>query len=418
MTPRKIILLAGAGLTLALTAVFSTSLFETNLTGYMQVKQAAVSGDLSCRLEGGTYPQMFGDIHTYKEASTFYFGLDDPAHDDVKTVPLTTTFADGAKSKVSGSVRVLLPQNCEQLVHIHRKFKSMNGVMTRLVLPALRKVAFQTGPHMTSAESYSERRGEFASLLEDQLLNGIIEVDKVAKTHVDPITGKEEEIFVLQKRPCVDASKDDCIGGFERKAGVFNEFDISLTNFEVADISYTDSVLKQIEAQRTARMDIITQEAEAQKAEARAKKAKSEAQALIEETRAKEEVAKTQRTVKAEADKVEATLQAEKLRDVAKLEKEAAEFTKKKEILLGEGEAARKRLVMQADGALEKKLEALQSIHQSWAQAYSNRKVPATVFGGGGNGNAVAGSDTDVQNFMRLMNMQAVKQLSVDVNTK
>lgn len=416
LSPKKVAILVLAGVTVLVTSLLSSSLFETNMAGYMQVKQAAVTGDLSCRIEPGTYGQWFGDIHTYKEASTFYFGLDDPADDGLVTKPLTTTFADGAKSTVAGSVRVLLPRDCESLKLIHRKFKSMDGVMSRLVLPALRKVAFQTGPHMTSAESYSERRGEFANLLEDQLLNGIVKVDNVETTATDPITGKEQTVLKLRKRTCDTPNGKTCVGNYERDPGVFSEFHIDLTNFEVADIEYTKTVLDQIEAQRTARMDIITQEAEAQKAEARAKKAASEAEAAIAETRAKEEVQKTQRIVQAEADKAEATLQAEKVRDVARLEKEAAEFEKKRQILLGEGEATRKRLVMQADGALEKKLQALIEINAKYADALSKAQpgalVPYMQLGSSGEGGGNA------RDLIQLLTAQTAKQLSADTTVK
>jgi len=78
---------------------------------------------------------------------------------------------------------------------------------------------------------------------------------------------------------------------------------------------------------------------------------------------------------------------AEQQRDVAKLEKEAATFTKQKDILLGEGEAARKKLVMQADGALTQKLKAWIEVNKSYASAmgsYQGDWVPKTQFNGTG----------------------------------
>ena len=161
-------------------------------------------------------------------------------------------------------------------------------------------------------------------------------------------------------------------------------------------------------------MDIITQEAEAKQAEARAKKAKSEAEAAIEETRAKEEVAKTEKIVKAEAEKAEAVLQAEKVKAVAKLEKEAAEFEKQKQVLLGEGEATRKRLVMQADGALEKKLEAWVKAQQFYADALGKAQpgalVPSLQMG--------AANGSSAQNFIDLFTAKAARDLSLDLKVK
>lgn len=416
ISPTKAFVGVVAVVGLIVMGLFSTSLLETNQAGYVQVKQAAVTGTLSVRTEPGTYAQLFGDIHTYPEASTFHFTADTDSGEK-RDQSLPTQFNDGAKAKVSGSVRVLLPNSDpDAMVKIHRKFKSDYGVTTRLVLPALRKALFASGPHMTAAESYAERRNEFAALVEDQLLYGTIATQKEANIVKDEITGEEKTVYTLHRIKCTEGDK--CVNGFEREQqSVFHEFGINLTNFVIDDIVYPEKVLAQIETQRAARMNIITKQAEAQEADARAKKAEAEARAKVAETRATEEVQKTERIVRAEADKAEAVLQAEKKKQVAALEKEAAEFEKKRQILLGEGEATRKRLVMQADGALEKKLEAYVKAQEYWANAYANRKVPSTVFGGGGSGTEAYG-DGGAKAFMDLLTIDAANRLNLNTQAK
>jgi regulator of protease activity HflC (stomatin/prohibitin superfamily) len=189
-----------------------------------------------------------------------------------------------------------------------------------------------------------------------------------------------------------------------------NPYFMSLT-----DIVYPKAVLDQIEAQRNARMDIITQQAEAKKEEAEALKEEAVGRKNVAQSRAKELVEKEQRIVRAEADKAEAILKGEKVKEVAKLEKEAAEFEKKKQILLGEGEATRKRLVMSADGALEKKLGAWVEAQKVWAEAYSKRNVPTTVLGGGGGSGH---GDADVQSLIKLLTVKTAKDLSLDLGVK
>jgi len=203
---KKIIALVGAVIILAFVAVFSTHIFETNKAGWMQVKQAAISGTLTCRLNAGTYGQWFGDIHEYKEATTFYFGVDDGAENTAMVPPLITTFADNARSDILGSVRVILPRNCASLTLLHREFKSMNGVMSRLVLPALRDVSFKTGPHMTSGESLAARRAEFSDLFRDQLLFGVVKTDRIQTKIKNLITGKEHRH--VHRFRCTLYSKD------------------------------------------------------------------------------------------------------------------------------------------------------------------------------------------------------------------
>jgi len=415
ISTKKLFIIVASAVALLVVALFSSSLVETNQAGYVQVKQAAITGTLTVRSDPGMYAQMFGGIHTYKEASTYHFTADSDSG-EARDQSLPTQFNDGAKARVSGSVRVLLPNsNSDAMINVHRKFKSMGGVMDRLVLPAMRKALFASGPHMSAAESYAERRNEFATLVEDQLLYGIIATDKEPIKVVDEITGKEKTTYRLRKIACEEVS-ESCVNGFEREQqSVFHEFDIRLTNFVIDDIVYPKNVLAQIETQRAARMNIITKEAEAKEADARAKKAEAEARAKVAETRANEEVAKTQRIVKAEADKAEAVLQAEKIKEVAKLEKEAAEFEKKKLILLGEGEGARKRLVMQADGALEQKLKALVEINAKYAEALSKAQpgalVPQLQMGANGAGSSA-------MQLIDLLTAQAAKQLSADTKVK
>jgi len=205
------LILAGA----VVTAISATSLFETNMAGNIQVKQAAISGDLSCRLEPGMYGQFFGDINTYKEAETFSFTPDKAQEDELDhdSIALPTRFNDGAKAAVSGSLRVMLPRDCESLIKIHRKFHSMDGVMMKLVLPAVRKALFSTGPFMSAGESYAARRGEYAALAEDQLRQGVIQTNQHEIETVDPITGQKKRITVLTKRTC-NTKESNCVGGF------------------------------------------------------------------------------------------------------------------------------------------------------------------------------------------------------------
>ena len=76
MSFRKIFIIVGALVALFVAVIMFDSLAETNQAGYVQVKQAAVSGTLTVRSDPGMYGQFFGTIHTYKEASTFYFTAD------------------------------------------------------------------------------------------------------------------------------------------------------------------------------------------------------------------------------------------------------------------------------------------------------------------------------------------------------
>lgn len=103
---------------------------------------------------------------------------------------------------------------------------------------------------------------------------------------------------------------------------------------------------------------------------------------------------------------------AEKAKEVAKIQWETAilvaegkvtqaELFKKESRLLGEGEAARRAAVLQADGALDQKIKAFVEVNRIWAEQLGKQKwVPDIQMGAGGGGENQA---------MALMQMIAVK---------
>lgn len=415
MSVKQGFILALGVLSVIFVVVGFNSLAETNQAGYVQVKQAAISGELTCKLQPGMYGRWFGEIHTYPEATTFHFTADSEMGEN-RDQSLKTTFNDGAESWISGSVRVLLPEtDCEGLVRIHRKFKSINNMMKKLVLPGVRSAVFASGPHMSADESYAARRVEFSDLIKDQLLYGTIKTDKEQFETVDLVTGLTKKAWRVRKITCSEESHT-CVNGFRREESAFSEFGVSLTNFVIDDIKYPDNVMKQIEEQRNARMTIITKQAEAKLADARASKAVADAKAQVAETRALEEVAKTQMIVRAEATKAQAILAAEQVKDVAKLERDAAEFEKQKQILLGEGEATRKRLVMKADGALDKKLNAWVEAQKAYAAALATAQpgalVPSLIMGGNANGGSNANDLID------MLKVKTARDLTLDLSVQ
>lgn len=93
-------------------------------------------------------------------------------------------------------------------------------------------------------------------------------------------------------------------------------------------------------------------------------------------------------------------------------EKEAAEFEKQKLILQGEGEAAKKRAIMSADGALDKKLQAWIQVNQNYAEALKGTQlVPSIVMG---NSDATKGG-SGATALLDLLMVKTAKDLSLDM---
>jgi hypothetical protein len=111
--------------------------------------------------------------------------------------------------------------------------------------------------------------------------------------------------------------------------------------------------------------------------------------------------------------KIRAITAAEKERDSAKLMMDAAEYIKQTAILQGQGEAEKRRLILNADGALKVKLEAWLQSQQFWAEAFSKYQgsiVPQIQTGV----SSTSGTNGATQ-FMEMMGMKAAKDLSLDM---
>ena len=64
------------GIVLVIGFLFSSALVETVEKGTYQVKQAAVSGNMSAKMTPGLWAQFFGDIEVWPKANTFFFTSD------------------------------------------------------------------------------------------------------------------------------------------------------------------------------------------------------------------------------------------------------------------------------------------------------------------------------------------------------
>ena len=94
----------------------------------------------------------------------------------------------------------------------------------------------------------------------------------------------------------------------------------------------------------------------------------------------------------------------------------AAENNKKAEIAMGEGESKRRQLVMEADGALEKKLAALTEINRMWADAvkgYQGSWVPTVMMGSGNQSVAQAGGGA--MDLVNLLTAKTALDLGLDM---
>lgn len=396
-----------------LVLIFSAgSMFETVPAGYYQIKQAAVSGKLTAKMTPGLWWQNFGDIYQFPTSETFFFTKDNkegkPVDESIKV-----TFADGSECDISGTARIIMPTTEEEALNLTVKlgFRDYHSIEKKLILPTIRRALVITATMMTAQESYNVKRIDFLKWASSQIEHGIAVTREIEKEVKDPVTG---ELVVKKFKEIVTDDKGQIVYESNPLAGT----GIKLQNFEVKDFAYSDAVKKQIAEQQSAIMGVATAKANAQKAEQAKITAEAEGKAKVTTAQYEKEQEKIKAVVDAEKDKAVAVLNGQKLKEVADLQKQAAEFTKQEQILLGQGEAERKKLVMEADGALEKKIDAAKYMADVWAKAYASRQVPSYYVDGGSGSGSGSQSDGQSAQFMSMLNTQIAKNLGLDLSIK
>jgi len=406
--------------------IFMPQLIDTVDKGTYQIKQAAVSGKMSAKMTPGIWMQMFGDIDVWPKAQTFFFTHDNDVKGDVDAdKSIEVRFNDGSICNISGTARILMPTSEAAAIHLvtelgHRTYAD---VESKLIKPTVRNVLRHTANLMNATESYMTKRGEFIRYARDQITNGLYETDTTTKQIKDLVSGEMtwKEITIIKMK---DGKP---IYQFNPLAGT----DIGIKNFEVKKFKYKDKVKEQISKQQTARMAVATAKAKAQEAEQDKLTIEAQGKARVAKAEYAELEKKAIVIVQAERDKETALIKSNKEKEMAAISKEKAiiEATKKKEvaaldakaayeekkanILRGDGEAHRKRVVMKADGALEKKLAAWLSAQEVYAREFGKQKwVPNIQMGT--TGDTTGGGA--VSQFMDLLSAKAAKELALDLD--
>jgi regulator of protease activity HflC (stomatin/prohibitin superfamily) len=387
------------------------NMFENLDAGEVMVIQSPISGELTWHTTPGIKWQGFGKVTKYERRMQFWFSAK-PDQGKPTDESLRIRFNDGGHAQISGGISWEMPLDADHLTIIHQKFGNQKAVEQQLVRTMIEKSVYMTGPLMSSTESYASRRSELLKLMEDQVSGGIYQTKTVVESQKDPITGAERKVSVVQ----LVTDKD---GKYLRvEESPLKEFGIRAFNLSINQIAYEGKVEEQIQQQQQAAMQVQIAIAEAKRAEQQVLTTQKEGEASA----AKAEWAQKTVAAKLEAEalmkKNVAETEAKQKLEVAKLDTEAAEQFKKAETLRGEGEAARRKLVMEADGALEKKLTAWLESQKAYAEAIGKHQgqwVPSVVMGGNG-GNAGAGQVNGAQALIDLFTARAAKDLGLDLS--
>lgn len=384
----------------AVLLIFSGKIFENVGADEIVVIQDPIDGELHWYTTPGIKYQNFGKSTHYPKSFQYWFSeKTDQGEDGNQSIKIR--FNDGGHAMISGSVRCDLPLDDQHLTLIHMKYGSADALEHEMIRTVYEKAVYMSGPLMSSKESYAEKRNELINFIEDQAGLGVYKTQSREDKGIDPMTGVQKTITVVEL-----VRDSSAKGGIARQEdSPLATFGIHTYNLSINSIKYDENVEAQITTQQKAIMQVQTAIAEAKQAEQKAITAEKEGQAEAAKAKWEQEVIKAKVVTEAEQNK-----------EVAKLDKEAAVFKKEEQILLGQGEAERKRLVMNADGALERKLETYERVMGRYSEAIGKQKwVPEVEFNNAGNGQKQSNA---AQDLLQMFSVKTAKDLSLDLGVK
>lgn len=407
--PNKLII-PGAVLGVLLILLFMTA--GVNDAGQRTVIQYP-SGTLKVQFDPGVYFSFFGKTTEYNDFITF--DHDRSASDDRKVIldqtGIGVRYRDGGMGATYGKERFALPNDAETMISLHKAFRSNRGVANKLIKPITEEAMNLTAGFITSEEAYDTKRAIFTELVKAQIQKGKFKT-KIEKTTVTDITtGKsiEKEVPVILE-----------IGGIRQHiASDLVQYGVTLASIQLNDPGFEPKTKDQIAKKRAATMDIITSKAEAEKSKQDAITAEEKGKAAVVTAKYAKEVIKMEAVVEAEQKKEVAVIAAAQKVDVAVQSKlEAVQFKlkaaeiKAANILEGEGLAEKKRLIIEADGALEQKLKTYERVNGYYAEAIGkNKLVPEVVMGG-----STEGAGTVATNLINMLTAKTAKELALDMS--
>jgi hypothetical protein len=360
---------------------FSAQLIESVDQNEVMVVQYARTGELVWYTNGGMHLQWFGKVTKYPKRGVY-------------EIEAPIRFNDGGHGTLNGSVQYELPLDAQHLTAIYTRFPDAESLKKSLIETVATKSVYMTGPLMSSRESYAEKRNDLIRYIEDQIDNGVYRTQQREVKIVDQLTGQEKSAVVAE---IVLESGQPA----RQEAAVLKEFGIRTFNFSVKNLPYDETVEKQIKQQQEIAMGIQTSIAQARQAEQNAITAEQNGKAAAAQARWEQEVLKAK-----------AVTAAEQQLAVAQLRNKEMDQYKESEVKRADADATYRRRIMEADGALEKKLATYQVVQQLWASAFQHfagSLVPQVVSGGS------VGQQNAALSFMDILTVKAARDLALDV---
>ena len=304
--------------------------------------------------------------------------IDDSSDNDslgatIEAFPIV--FLGNVDAKVESSARFRLPSG-EQFLKIAQEYRNPENFIKTALVPAIKETLQATASLMSADDFYAGARSEFAAEFENQLNDGLYLIKRKEirgpRGHLPSQTailqaGTEQGNFGDNNASQFVTEKVmDSKGIPVRKQQQFRKYGVEVVEARITNVDPNPQYKQRM---------VKVQQALAELAVARQNRLKEEEEKLLVTARGEKEVEarrqetlrdQIERTTQAETEKQLAIINAEREKGRAEIEKQTAELLRDKASITAQAtkitadaEAYARKAVIEADGALQPKLDAL-----------------------------------------------------------
>lgn len=405
MNLKKVFLLGGA--VLALILLISFNPFSYNPAGSRTCVTQA-SGTQFVQFQTGVFwTGFFAKETEWSNQISVSYVADEADYDltdnTVEIGKINIRFNDATTAKVSGITQYVLPSGEKEMLEIHNTHRTPESLVKRRLAPYTQECLQSSAQLLSSEAHYSGGRAQMVQDYLDQLKNGAFLLKVQENNTYDSIEKANKKVYTV-------VTQLDKNGAPKRKFSSIKEYEISVGDAQITDVDYQEQVdnmlAKKIEASTKAsvsKQELMTAQQQALTIEAQGK-----AQLVKIEYQQKE--AQTKAVVAAQTQVELAKQDLEKQGIALQGAKKEAEKIK----VLADADAYKKQRSIQANGALEQKLEAYVTVSKAYAEALKSSNWMPTYMMGGSSMNAASNVNTMVE----LFNAKIVRDLNLDTKTK
>ena len=407
--------------------------FAYNDPGWNQHVRTAFGTETSVH-DTGWYFEGWGRSTAWPDFITVSHSNDDKDKGSAINTPYRVRLADNWSGDVIQNTRFGIPKDSAQFLSMANTFRSPERLVSTTLKPAVTASLDSVANMFTMEEYYAGgKRDQFKSEYEDAIKKGRAKVRQVVDRSASGVSNQRnaanDSDVAKDTSEIGDTSVQrfkmekilDANGDAIRQTHDYKQYGIVVASAILENLDPDTKFEAQIQARKEAASRRIVAREQRMEQEEQRLLAIQTGQTDIAKRQATAQVEQIQKTTEAETSKQLALIKAELLREEASIAKETAAINLDKARIDAEArqvsadaQAYEKRVILEADGALQQKLDAWVMSQRVWADAAAKINVPSTVMGGGDSASAL----NTVDSFMSMMTVKAAKDLQVDMQIK